>query len=87
MAKSIANRLFGLLLMGFSGGLWAWMLGWLARPLPPESLNGAPMLAAWMKPGVMPFPLIVSIVAGVVGLLYVVGVFPLARTTDDGKTE
>lgn len=76
MKINIWNRMIGLLLLAFSAGVWAWMLGWLARPFPPGSLDDAPMLAAWLAPGLMAFPTLVSIIACLVGLLYVAGVLP-----------
>lgn len=60
MARTIWNRLKGLLLMAFCAGTLAWMLGWLAKPLPPGSLKDAPMTAAWLAPGVMGFPALAS---------------------------
>lgn len=41
------------------------------------------MTAAWMAPGVMGFPALVAIFAGVVGLLYVTGVFPLTTAANE----
>lgn len=83
MARNIWNRLKGLLLLAFCAGIWAWMLGWLAKPFPPGSLKNAPMTAAWMAPGVMGFPALVAIFAGLVGLLYVTGVFPLTTAANE----
>lgn len=85
MLKKIAWRSFGLFLLIFCVGLWAWMLGWFARPLPPHTFDTAPMLKAWMAPGVMGFPAIVSVIAGVVGLLFVTGVLPLPPSEDNNS--
>lgn len=41
------------------------------------------MFAAWLEPGLLPYPIMVSVVAGVAGLLYLTGVLPL-RTNSDG---
>ncbi|MBN3776978.1 hypothetical protein G3O06_05265 [Burkholderia sp. Ac-20345] len=87
MVKNMWNQLKGLLLLAFCAGIWAWMLGWFAKPLPPGSLKDAPMLAAWMAPGVMGFPALVSIIAGVAGLLYVMGVFPLTTSANNVSRE
>ncbi len=87
LKKNIASRLFGLLLLGFSAGLWAWMLGCFARSLPRGSLEAFPSLAAWIKPGRLPYPIIVSVVAALVGQLYVVGAirFPRDPNTVESK--
>ncbi len=82
LKKNIASRLFGLLLLGFSAGLWARTLGCFARSLPRGSLEAFPSLAARIKPGILPYPMIVSVVAALVGLLYVVGAFPFPRDPD-----
>ncbi|KGW78477.1 putative membrane protein [Burkholderia pseudomallei MSHR2990] len=83
MAKKIGYRLLGFLLIAFCAGTWAWMLGWLARPLPPGSLNDAPMIAAWIAPGVMGFPAVASITAGLVGLCFVTGMLPFPKSPSD----
>ncbi|CAB3754144.1 hypothetical protein [Paraburkholderia humisilvae] len=87
MVRKIGSWLIGLLLLVFSAGIWAWMLGWLARPFPPGSLDGAPMVKAWMAPGVLGFPALVSIVAGLIGLLYVTSVLPFSVSQNDDSSE
>ncbi len=82
LKKNIASRLFGLLLLGFSAGLWAWMLGCFARSLPLGSLEAFSLPAAWITPGTLPYPMIVSVVAALVGMLYVVVAIPFPRDPD-----
>ncbi|WP_133118022.1 Asp23/Gls24 family envelope stress response protein [Burkholderia ubonensis] len=86
MTKKIAYRLIGVLLLAFCAGLWAWMLGWLARPFPPGSFDNAPMMKAWMAPGVMGFPALVSIIIGLAGLLFVTGVLPRPASGNDDSS-
>ena len=87
MTRRIVNRLIGLSLLAFCAVLWAWMLGWFAKPYPPGSLKDAPMFAAWLAPGLLSYPMMVSVVAGVAGLLYLTGVLPLRTDSDDDKPE
>lgn len=74
MIKSLAYRLLGALLLIFCGTTWAWMLGAFAY-LPTDGLDVNS--AKWIAPGILAMPGTIAIHAGVVGFLFMLGVFPL----------
>lgn len=73
MLKSFTYRVIGLALVMFCGISWAWMLGAFANTAPALDAN----TAKWMNPGVLSMPGTLSIIAGLIGLMYLIGVFPL----------
>ncbi|QMI49804.1 hypothetical protein [Burkholderia sp. MBR-1] len=81
--KKSAYRLAGLLLLAFSAGTWAWMLGLLANVAGMQMLPG--VAGQWAAPGILGYPMIVSIIAALIGLLLLIGVLPLSSDADDSN--
>lgn len=73
MLKSLMYRLIGLALIGFCSLTWAWMLGAFS-----DLATGADMTTSnWLNPGILSMPGTISVIAGLVGIMYLAGVFPL----------
>jgi hypothetical protein len=66
-------RFFGLALVMFCAGVWAWMLGAFSN----QSAGMSQYVIQWSAPGLLSFPATVSTIAGIVGLLFLTGVFPI----------
>jgi len=73
MLKSLVYRLIGLGLVGFCGLTWAWMLGAFANLVVVDDQT----FGKWLNPGILSMPGTISVIAGLVGLMYLAGVFPL----------
>lgn len=73
MFKAVAYRSIGLMLLIFCGVTWAWMLGAFADMAVGVDSN----TAKWLNPGILSMPGTLSTIAGVIGFLYLTGVFPL----------
>ncbi|WP_322075510.1 hypothetical protein [Burkholderia cenocepacia] len=70
--KGLAYRGLGLLLIAFCAATWAWMLGAFAL----EGAGYSQLMKEWSSPGVGGFPAIAGSIAGVVGMLFVLGAWP-----------
>lgn len=83
MLKSLMYRLIGLVLVSLCGVTWAWMLGAFADMNAGFDSNAA----KWMNPGILSMPGTVSIIVGLIGLMYLIGVFPLfdSRNNSEGS--
>lgn len=79
MMKNLTYRLLGALLLIFCGTTWAWMLGAFAY-LPTDGLGVTS--AKWIAPGILAMPGTIAVIAGMVGFLFVLGVFPLPQTDE-----
>lgn len=79
MIMNLAYRLLGVLLLIFCGTTWAWMLGVFAF-LPAEGLGVNS--AKWIAPGILPMPGTIAVIAGLIGFLFVLGVFPLSQADE-----
>lgn len=77
--EDMRYRLVGLALVLFCGTAWAWMLGAFAQLATIEVDKNA---AQWIAPGVLSFPGTVATIAGLVGLLLLLGIIPLSRKNE-----
>ncbi len=81
-------RLLGVLLILNCGCVWAWMLGAFTPPSDGHVGQSSYMMG-WTAPGFLGLPAMVATIAGFVGVLFVIGVFPLgpvqAPADDESK--
>lgn len=79
MLRKLAFRLSGVLSLVSAALTWAWMLGAYEHLIPREGLSEAD--ARWISPGLQTFPITLSIIQVVIGLVFVSGVVPVASQT------
>lgn len=77
--KSVMYRLLGAILVTVSGLSLAWMFGWFTGAFPPGFFTELPLMDAWVGPHLHGFQLLVSILAGLIGLGLVFGVIGSRR--------
>lgn len=78
MIKKLFWRLFGLVLLAFCGSVWAWMFGAFSYLSKGFGANQA----KWVAPGILSMPATVAVIVGLIGLLFVLGVFPVDATDE-----
>lgn len=79
MLNTLVYRLIGLGLVVFCGMTWAWMLGAFAD----ITVGIDQTTAKWMNPGILSMPGTISVIAGLIGIMYLTGVFPLFDQKDN----
>lgn len=82
MLRRLAFRLCGLLSLVSAGLTWAWMFGAFEHLISTEGLSEAD--ARWISPGFLSFPITLSIIQVVIGLVFVSGVVPVNSQTRAG---
>ncbi len=84
MLRKLTFRLSGVLSLVSAALTWAWMLGAYEHLIPIEGLSEAD--ARWISPGLQTFPITLSIIQVVIGLVFVSGVVPVASQTLTGTS-
>lgn len=79
MLVNLAYRLLGALFLAFCGTTWAWMLGAFAHL---KSVATNANTAHWIAPGILSMPATLSVIVGLVGALFLLGVFPLTQASN-----